>query len=114
MKTLGLSNTSIKKSFFLTGFTIGLFATISGTIIGLLFSYYIENIRNFLSMVFKINIFPSDVYFLEQMPSQIDFLSVFFIFLLSLLITSMASYFPATARRGQYCICGPVFAIDIV
>ena len=97
MKTLGLSNTSIKKSFFLTGFTIGLFATISGTIIGVVFSHYIENIRNFLSMVFKINIFPSDVYFLEQMPSQIDFMSVFFIFLLSLLITSMASYFPATA-----------------
>ena len=97
MKTLGLSNTSIKKSFFLTGFTIGLFATISGTIIGVVFSHYIENIRNFLSMVFKINIFPSDVYFLEQMPSQIDFFSVFFIFLLSLLITSIASYFPATS-----------------
>ena len=80
MKTLGLSNSSIKKSFFLTGFTIGLFATISGTIIGVLFSHYIENIRNFLSMVFKINIFPSDVYFLEQMPSQIDFLSAFFYF----------------------------------
>ncbi len=97
MKTLGLSNTSIKKSFFLTGFTIGLFATISGTIIGVVFSHYIENIRNFLSMVFKINIFPSDVYFLEKMPSQIDFMSVFFIFLLSLLITSIASYFPATS-----------------
>ena len=72
-------------------------ATISGTIIGVVFSHYIENIRNFLSMVFKINIFPSDVYFLEQMPSQIDFMSVFFIFLLSLLITSIASYFPATS-----------------
>ena len=30
LKTLGLSNNSIKKSFFLTGFSIGLFATISG------------------------------------------------------------------------------------
>ena len=29
LKTLGLNNTSIKKSFFLTGFTIGFFATIS-------------------------------------------------------------------------------------
>ena len=30
LKTLGLSNKSIKKTFFLTGFTIGFFATISG------------------------------------------------------------------------------------
>ena len=28
LKTLGLSNNSIKKSFFLTGFTIGFFATL--------------------------------------------------------------------------------------
>ena len=38
LKTLGLSNKSIKKSFFLTGLTIGFFATISGIFIGILFS----------------------------------------------------------------------------
>jgi lipoprotein-releasing system permease protein len=37
LKTLGLSNNSIKKSFFLTGFTIGFFATISGIILGIIF-----------------------------------------------------------------------------
>ena len=58
MKTLGLSNSSIKKSFFLTGFTIGLFATISGTIIGVVFSHYIENIRNFYLWCLKLIFFP--------------------------------------------------------
>ena len=38
LKTLGLNNTSIKKTFFLTGFSIGFFATISGVILGVLFS----------------------------------------------------------------------------
>ena len=38
LKTLGLSNKSIKKIFFLTGLTIGFFATISGVILGILFS----------------------------------------------------------------------------
>ena len=37
LKTLGLNNNSIKKSFFLTGFTIGFFATISGIILGTYF-----------------------------------------------------------------------------
>ena len=35
LKTLGLSNNSIKKVFFLTGFTIGFFATITGVILGI-------------------------------------------------------------------------------
>ena len=46
-------------------------------------------------MIFGINIFPSDVYYLEKMPSEINFISVGIIFLLSLLITSLASYLPA-------------------
>ena len=95
IKTLGLSENSIIKSFFLTGFTIGFFATITGVFFGVIFSFYIDEIRNFLSMLLGVNIFPSDVYYLEKMPSEINFISVGIIFLLSLLITSLASYFPA-------------------
>ncbi len=95
IKTLGLSENSIIKSFFLTGFTIGFLATITGVMFGILFSIYIDEIRNFLSMVFGINIFPSDVYYLERMPSEINSLSVSIVFFLSLVITTLASYFPA-------------------
>jgi len=59
LKTLGLSNSSIKKSFFLTGFSIGFFATLSGIIIGIIFSYNIEKLRVILSSVFNLEIFPA-------------------------------------------------------
>ncbi len=95
IKTLGLSNNSIIKSFFLTGFTIGFLATISGIFFGILFSIYIDNIRNFLSLVFGLNIFPSNIYYLEKMPSEINFGSVFIVFILSITISSIASYYPA-------------------
>ena len=95
VKTLGLSENSIIKSFFLTGFTIGFLATITGVLIGVIFSIYIDEIRNILSMLFGINIFPSDVYYLEKMPSEINIVSVIVVFILSLVITSLASYFPA-------------------
>ena len=95
LKTLGLNNTSIKKSFFLTGFTIGFFATISGIILGLIFSFNIEKVRVFLSTVFKLEIFPSDIYFLEKLPSEISLSSIFIIFILSLLVSAIASYIPA-------------------
>jgi len=97
LKTLGLSNNSIKKSFFLTGFTIGLFATITGILLGVIFALNIEKIRNILSNVFNFEIFPSDVYFLEQLPSEINVYSIIVIFIFSLIISALASYLPAMA-----------------
>ena len=95
LKTLGLSNSSIKKSFFLTGFTIGFFATITGILLGVIFALNIEKIRNFLSNFFNFEIFPSDVYFLEQLPSEINIYSIIIIFIFSLIISALASYLPA-------------------
>ena len=96
LKTLGLSNNSIKKIFFLTGLTIGFFATISGVILGILFSLNIEKVRIFLSTVFNFEIFPADIYFLEKLPSEINFDYILFISIISLLISAIASYLPAT------------------
>ena len=95
LKTLGLNNASIKKSFFLTGFTIGFFATLSGIIVGIIFSLNIEKLRIFLSTVFNLEIFPSDIYFLEELPSEVNFYSISIIFILSLLVSAIASYIPA-------------------
>ncbi len=95
LKTLGLNNTSIKKSFFLTGFSIGFFATISGIILGIIFSLNIEKVRIFLSTALNFEIFPSDIYFLEKLPSEISLESVFIVFILSLIVSAIASYIPA-------------------
>ena len=95
LKTLGLNNNSIKKSFFLTGFTIGFFATISGIVLGTLFSSNIEKVRIFLLTVFKLEIFPTDIYFLDELPSEINLYSILIIFILSLLVSAIASYIPA-------------------
>ena len=97
LKTLGLSNKSITKSFFLTGFTIGFFASITGVILGVLFSLYIEEIRFFISSTFNLEIFPQDIYFLDKLPSEINLISIATILLFSILVTAISSYFPARA-----------------
>ena len=97
LKTLGLSNKSIKKSFFLTGFTIGFFATITGIFLGVIFALNIEKIRNILSNVFNFEIFPSDVYFLEQLPSELNPNSIILILIFSLVVSAIASYIPASS-----------------
>ena len=95
LKTLGLSNSSITKSFFLTGFTIGLLGSITGTVFGVIFSFYIEEIRFLIASLFNLEIFPPEIYFLDEMPSEIDPISVGMIFVFSIFISSCASYFPA-------------------
>ena len=95
LRTLGVSKTSIAKIFFLTGFTIGFLATITGITIGVLFSYYIEEIRVLITSIFNVRLFPEEIYFLSQMPSEINFGYIIIISIFSLLITFLATIFPS-------------------
>ena len=95
LRTLGVSKNSIAKVFFLTGFTIGFLATLTGVVIGVLFSYYIEEIRILITSIFNIRLFPEEIYFFSQMPSEINFGYIFIISFFSLLITFLATIFPS-------------------
>ena len=95
LKSLGLEKKSIVKSFFLTGFTIGFLATVAGVIFGVIFSIYVEEIRQFLSFAFNLQIFPEDVYLLNEMPSEISAKSILLISLFSIIIAALASLFPS-------------------
>ena len=95
LRTLGFSKNSIAKVFFLTGFTIGFLATISGVLIGVLFSFYIEEIRVLITLLFNIKLFPEEIYFLNKMPSEINISYIFVISIFSLFITFLATIFPS-------------------
>jgi lipoprotein-releasing system permease protein len=95
LRTLGISKSSIAKIFFIIGFTIGLLATITGVTFGVLFSYYIENIRMIITSVFDIQLFPEEIYFLSQLPAEINFDYILIISFFSLLITFLATIFPS-------------------
>ena len=101
LKSIGVQNKSIGKIFFMVGFLIGFIATLFGILIGTLFTYYIENIRQFLSNVFNISLFPEEIYFLSKMPSEIDVQSIFLISVCSIIITSIVSIYPAIKASKQ-------------
>ena len=100
LRTIGMSKKSIAKVFFLVGFIIGLLATVTGVFIGILFSYYIEDIRILITSLFNIKLFPEEIYFLSQMPSEINLGYIFIISLFSLFITFMATIFPSLAAAN--------------
>jgi len=95
LKSIGVLNKSIIKIFFLVGVIIGTSATFFGIFLGVIFSLYIENLREFLSNTFNINLFPKEIYFLSTMPSEINPTSIFIISLCSIFITIIVSIFPA-------------------
>jgi lipoprotein-releasing system permease protein len=95
LKSIGVLNKSIIKIFFLVGVIIGTTATIFGIFLGVIFSIYIENFRQFLSSFFNISLFPEEIYFLSKMPSEININSILIIAICSILITIIVSIFPA-------------------
>ena len=95
LKSIGVLNKSITKIFFLVGVIIGTTATLFGIFLGVLFSLYIENLREFLSNTFNISLFPEEIYFLSTMPSEINPTSIFIISICSIFITIIVSIFPA-------------------
>jgi len=95
LKSIGVLNKSIIKIFFLVGFTIGSSATIFGIILGVSFSLYVEDLRQILSTLFNISLFPEEIYFLSSMPSEINPSSILIISLCSIFVTIIVSIFPA-------------------
>jgi len=95
LKSIGVLNKSIIKIFFLVGVTIGTTATIFGIFLGVMFSLYIENIREFLSYAFNISLFPEEIYFLSKMPTEINPTSILIVSACSIGITIIVSIYPA-------------------
>ena len=96
LKSIGVTNKSIKKIFFCVGFFIGISATLFGVIIGTFFSIYIESIRQFMSNIFGVSLFPEDIYILNSMPSEINISSILIISICSIITTIIVSIYPAS------------------
>ena len=96
LKSIGVTNKSIKKIFFCVGFFIGISATLFGVIIGTFFSIYIESIRQFMSKIFGVSLFPEDIYILNSMPSEINIHSILIISICSIITTIIVSIYPAS------------------
>lgn len=95
LKTIGVSSNSILRIFFICGSFIGCVGTIFGVILGVIFAYNIETIRQFLENIFHRNLFDPSVYFLTQMPSEIKFQDILIVVIISLLLSFLATIYPA-------------------
>ncbi|MGC0371602.1 MAG: hypothetical protein DGJ47_000293 [Rickettsiaceae bacterium] len=95
LKTIGASNRQIMLIFMINGTLIGVIGTITGMICGLLFSYNIESVRNLLESFSGVKLFDPAIYFLYSLPSSVELYDVFIVALLSIILSIMATIYPA-------------------
>ncbi len=95
LRAMGASKNSIMRIFFLTGISIGGAGTLIGSVLGVLFCYNIESIRQFLEKLTNYELFSAEIYFLTKMPALVDPFEVLQIVLLSFSLSFLASLYPA-------------------
>ena len=95
LRTIGISENSILRIFIIVGASIGIIGTMIGFIVGLLFSLNIQKIQNFLEGVTGTNLFAAEIYFLSKLPSKLNFSEVGLVVLFALILSLLATLYPA-------------------
>ncbi|PLS23412.1 lipoprotein-releasing ABC transporter permease subunit [Neptunicoccus cionae] len=95
LRTMGLTQGSILRVFFICGASIGVVGTILGVILGCLFSIYIDPIFNFVNLVAGGGVWDPSVRMLSTLPAELQFGDVASAVILSLGLAFGATYFPA-------------------
>jgi len=95
LKSMGATRGSIMQIFSMQGLIIGICGTALGCIAGFTIVPNLNEIVGFIEWLFDFKAFPQDVYYLDELPSQIQWFDSFMIIVFSILICFLASLYPA-------------------
>ena len=95
LRTMGATKGMIMRIFFMDGAFIGIVGTSLGLAIGVLFCKHIETIRHWLESLSGRDLFSAEIYFLSQLPAKVDSLEVTMVVVISLLLSFLATIYPA-------------------
>ncbi len=95
LRTMGATRGMILRIFFLSGALIGVFGTLAGFGLGVLFAENIEVIRQWVQVLANTKLFPPEIYFLSQLPAEIDASEVAQVVAMALVLSFLAPLLPA-------------------
>lgn len=95
LRTMGATKGAVMRAFFISGASIGVAGTLAGFALGTLFCLNIETLRQWLSRLLNTEIFSPEIYFLSQMPAEIDPGEVTAVVLMALFLSFAATLYPA-------------------
>ena len=95
LKTLGATNSLIKHTFIWYGVISGLIGSLIGVILGVILSWQLSNIMELVESLMGHKILNSNIYFVDFLPSEINLFDVVIVFITAMLLSLLASYYPA-------------------
>ena len=95
LRTMGASGGSILRIFLMTGASIGIVGTATGSVLGMLFCWKIDAIKEFLESLSGTELFAAEIYFLSNLPAKVDPQEVLMVILMAISLSFLASLYPA-------------------
>jgi lipoprotein-releasing system permease protein len=95
LRTLGATPGTVMTIFIVQGALIGVFGTLLGLVGGVSLALNIETVVPAIESFFGIQFLSSDVYYISDLPSDLRWLDVYKISGLSLIISLLATIYPA-------------------
>jgi lipoprotein-releasing system permease protein len=95
LKSIGATRSEIRTIFIMNGFFIGFLGIAFGVGAGFAIAVHINEIAAFVEQFTGFSLFPSDIYYLSDIPSKIEMFDVARVALTALFITILAAFYPA-------------------
>jgi lipoprotein-releasing system permease protein len=102
LRTLGASPMTVMKIFIVQGVVVGVIGTLIGVTGGILLAINAPNIVQAIQHLFHVEFISSSIYFIDYLPSRLEWKDVLQISAVSLMLSLLATIYPAwQASRTQ-------------
>jgi len=95
LRTMGATQGAIMRVFLITGASIGFVGTGVGFVLGAIVCAYIEDIRRFMSWLTNTELFSPELYFLSQLPAQMNVKETAAVVVMALGLSLLATLYPS-------------------
>jgi lipoprotein-releasing system permease protein len=95
LRTMGASQGSVMRVFFITGASIGVVGTLAGFLLGTVVCMNIESIRQFISWFTRTELFSPELYFLSRLPAEMDVRETTAVVVMALTLSVAATLYPS-------------------
>jgi lipoprotein-releasing system permease protein len=95
MKSLGASSWGVMQIFLGYGLLLGIVGCVAGTGLGLWITFNINEIEAYLTAMTGVTVFPKDVYYFKEIPTNVNPMTVALIDIGAVLVATVFSLLPA-------------------
>jgi lipoprotein-releasing system permease protein len=95
LRTMGATRGAVQRVFLITGAAIGVVGTFAGLTLGILICLNVESIRQVIQWLSGVDPFNAEIYYLAQLPAEMDASQTFWIVMMSLFLSFIATLYPS-------------------